>query len=307
MQRYEAILLLAAPLSCAGCFTTFDTGCHHTATGCDFDGDGVNNEVDNCPQDSNPDLADADGDGMGDACDPCVRTKCFGINCNECPGPTERCDEQARDCLDDCANRECGPSPVMQFNCGTCPQDDTYCSEGGVCLASCEGIECGPSPGDGSDCGKCQGTTEWCDSTGHCIDDCLNREYGSSPNANYDCGECPGATDWCNSQGHCLDDCDGMECGSSPNADYDCGECGEFEFCSETFQCECTAEPCGDLCCDTGEICHPLRLACIDGRPAVIETPTGSEPDSFGFAVAIDGDYLVVGAPYADTPRQSDL
>jgi hypothetical protein len=35
----------------------------------DTDGDGVTDDVDNCPEVSNPDQADADGDGIGDACD----------------------------------------------------------------------------------------------------------------------------------------------------------------------------------------------------------------------------------------------
>ena len=36
----------------------------------DTDGDGVNDDVDNCPSDANPDQADNDGDGIGDVCDP---------------------------------------------------------------------------------------------------------------------------------------------------------------------------------------------------------------------------------------------
>ncbi len=39
--------------------------------GGDEDGDGVANEVDNCPDASNPGQADEDGDDRGDACDAC--------------------------------------------------------------------------------------------------------------------------------------------------------------------------------------------------------------------------------------------
>lgn len=36
----------------------------------DFDGDGVEDDLDNCPRTGNPDQEDFDGDGTGDACDP---------------------------------------------------------------------------------------------------------------------------------------------------------------------------------------------------------------------------------------------
>lgn len=36
----------------------------------DSDGDGINDEDDNCPNDFNPGQEDYDGDGMGDVCDP---------------------------------------------------------------------------------------------------------------------------------------------------------------------------------------------------------------------------------------------
>jgi hypothetical protein len=39
----------------------------------DDDADGVGGRFDNCPDQSNPDQADADADGVGDACDPEVR------------------------------------------------------------------------------------------------------------------------------------------------------------------------------------------------------------------------------------------
>lgn len=40
----------------------------------DTDGDGVCDDVDNCPLNTNPDQADTDGDGVGDACDNCLVT-----------------------------------------------------------------------------------------------------------------------------------------------------------------------------------------------------------------------------------------
>ena len=40
----------------------------------DDDGDGVDNQVDNCPQTPNPDQSDLDSDGLGDLCDSCPST-----------------------------------------------------------------------------------------------------------------------------------------------------------------------------------------------------------------------------------------
>ncbi len=45
-----------------------------TFAGADEDGDGVFDDVDNCPQSANPDQADADGDGIGNVCDNCLLT-----------------------------------------------------------------------------------------------------------------------------------------------------------------------------------------------------------------------------------------
>lgn len=53
-------------------------GCGNMGIGCvgggaveDTDGDGIGNNSDNCPGDSNTDQADADDDGVGDMCDNC--------------------------------------------------------------------------------------------------------------------------------------------------------------------------------------------------------------------------------------------
>lgn len=40
----------------------------------DYDGDGWEDDADNCPRVANPDQADRDGDGVGDACDNCPDT-----------------------------------------------------------------------------------------------------------------------------------------------------------------------------------------------------------------------------------------
>ncbi|MDZ7645576.1 MAG: thrombospondin type 3 repeat-containing protein [Woeseiaceae bacterium] len=46
-----------------------DPNCEGFGVSTDSDGDGVEDSVDNCPADPNPDQADNDADGVGDACD----------------------------------------------------------------------------------------------------------------------------------------------------------------------------------------------------------------------------------------------
>lgn len=56
--------------ACDACPDSATQECEHPVAS-DIDGDGVPNEIDNCPTLSNPNQADADSDGTGDACDPC--------------------------------------------------------------------------------------------------------------------------------------------------------------------------------------------------------------------------------------------
>ena len=55
--------------------------------GCvDFDGDGFNDDLDNCPADYNPDQEDIDCDGIGDICDGLIDCT-EGLNCDsDCDG-----------------------------------------------------------------------------------------------------------------------------------------------------------------------------------------------------------------------------
>jgi len=55
--------------------------------GCvDFDGDGFNDDLDNCPADYNPDQEDIDCDGIGDICDGLIDCT-EGVDCDsECDG-----------------------------------------------------------------------------------------------------------------------------------------------------------------------------------------------------------------------------
>ncbi|MBW1808637.1 MAG: thrombospondin type 3 repeat-containing protein [Deltaproteobacteria bacterium] len=263
--RFPLVWLLF--LTGYSCYQPLDTSdlCHPADPACadqDFDSDGVSNSDDNCPRVANTNQVDLDDDGIGDACDPCPDQGCGG-ECGNCPRPSDFCNPEGK-CVDDCADRECGPSPNLQFDCGSCQGSFDYCTTAGECLDDCIGRECGPSPNAELDCGSCQGLTDICSVAGLCVDDCDGRECGSSPNAGHDCGSCLGPAAACSVDGLC--ECSGTLCGDGYCREDDAGccqddECGDGSWvCSATHACECAKGACSDDWCPGPDGC------CLDAE-----------------------------------------
>ena len=64
----------------------------------DSDGDGIPDDLDNCPRTPNPGQEDADGDGVGDACDNCLTHANRGQEDEDHDGIGDVCDNRAPVC-----------------------------------------------------------------------------------------------------------------------------------------------------------------------------------------------------------------
>ncbi|MFQ5500085.1 MAG: thrombospondin type 3 repeat-containing protein [Candidatus Zixiibacteriota bacterium] len=114
---------------------------HYASTGIvvDSDGDGVDDDIDNCPAIPNPGQEDADGDGLGDVCDNCTDTDGDGFgnpgfnantcpldNCPTVPNPTQiNADGDATgDACDDCTDIDNDGFGDPGYPANTCALDN---------------------------------------------------------------------------------------------------------------------------------------------------------------------------------------
>jgi hypothetical protein len=131
--------------------------------GPDRDGDALLDSGDNCPDDPNPDQADADADGLGDACDDPPDLDGDGIvdNVDVCPGVSDpqQPDADGDGRGDGCDNCPADLNPDQADGDGdgvgdTCPCD--ACGAGQLCVTHPDGWEacvdeCSPGDRVGAD------------------------------------------------------------------------------------------------------------------------------------------------------------
>lgn len=81
-----------------------DPNCEGAPGGMDDDGDGIDNDVDNCPADANPDQLDADSDNVGDVCDSDDDNDGVDDSADNCPADAnpDQADEDADNIGDVC-------------------------------------------------------------------------------------------------------------------------------------------------------------------------------------------------------------
>jgi hypothetical protein len=123
----------------------------------DDDGDGISDDVDNCPQVANPDQADADGDGRGDACDA-VNNDLDGDgianDVDNCPqvANADQADHDGDGTGDACDAVDDDPDHDGVFtvddNCPTIPNADQADHDGDGTGDACDGVDDDPD-GDG--------------------------------------------------------------------------------------------------------------------------------------------------------------
>jgi hypothetical protein len=233
----------------------------------DGDGDGVPDDIDNCPGARNPRQEDGDGDGRGDACAGPSMRNALGAAC------AVAADCISGNCVDSvCCEGECG---------GTCQA----CNLAGS-LGTCTDVADGQDPRD-----ACKeqppescGLDGLCDGAGACRRHKLGTACGPSA--------CASATDLasppaCDGKGSCVPAssrtcspylCAGTSCRVSCRDASDCapgklcldGSCGLRPLgnaCTGNEQCD--SNHCVEgVCCDVGECAGPCRSCAVAGGTA---------------------------------------
>ena len=92
---------------------------------CDSDGDGLEDNEDNCPLDANPNQEDADNDGSGDACDPDDDGDGTADDTDNCPNDTNpnQSDDDGDGVDNDCDNCPASANVAQADGDGECTAD----------------------------------------------------------------------------------------------------------------------------------------------------------------------------------------
>ncbi|HUV31541.1 MAG TPA: M6 family metalloprotease domain-containing protein [Acidobacteriota bacterium] len=114
----------------------------------DADGDGIPNQLDNCPDSANADQADQDSDSVGNVCDNCIAAynpgqedtdgDGFGDSCDVCPGFDDHLNVDSDSVPDSCDN--C----IFVYNPGQEDSNGDGFGDSCCCVALTGNVDCDP-------------------------------------------------------------------------------------------------------------------------------------------------------------------
>ena len=306
-----------------------NASCICAGTNCpDADGDGVCDDDDNCPNESNVDQRDLDLDGLGDACDDDIDGD--GVpNADDCDpiddaiifGPGDSCDDNDASTVNDVYSAACicaGTSCPDADGDGVCDDDD-------ICPGfddnldadsdgtpdgcdTCDGSQDGMPCDDGDDCTtadvfdadcNCAGVFSDTDGDGVCdFDDVCT---GSDDNIDSDGDGIPDGCDNCDADiiGTSCDDGDPCTTVDIYDANCDClgtftdsdgdGVCDADDMCPG-FDDNIDADANGTP--DGCDSCDPAMIGttCDDGDPCTTDDTFNAACDCTGTLIDSDGD-----------------
>ena len=201
-------------------------------------------------------------------------------------------------CTPQCEGKECG-ADGCGMDCGECLGEQDVCEEGlCVCVPTCDGVECG-SDGCGGVCGDClelYGQQFVCEEgLCACVPDCEGKVCGDD-GCGGSCGECEGELDACvEGVCECQPACEGIECGED-GCEGVCGDClelyGDQHICEEGL-CVCVPDCEGMVCGDDG--CGGSCGECEGPQDECIEGACECQPACEGKSCGDDGCSSICG------------
>ncbi len=257
----------------------------------DTDGDGVEDFVDNCPDEANPGQEDTNSDGLGDACD-CVSVPANDLDGDGICNASDNCPQEPNPGQEDTDGDDVGDA------CDACPNDFANDADGDGICGDADNCPAVPNPTQADADGD--GAGDACDP---CPDDAGNDPDGDGVCSAAD--NCPGVPNpsQVDADGDGVGDaCDPCPGDTSNDADGD-GVCGDADNCPSVpneDQADADGDGTGDACdgcpndaaktapgaCGCGVVESDQDgdsvLDCLDNCPA---TPNPGQEDEDGDGV----------------------